>query len=102
MSKRLYVYFGLRFGPPAGPTPPPPVWLYLNSGHPSVGAAQRVSAHEFARTLTFSFTVGTGDHTWSQTWDVCVKDTLSKDGLGLPGQHGCGSSRIRPTVTYLG
>lgn len=102
MSKRLYTYFGLRFGPPAGPTPPSPVWLYLNSGHPSLAGAQRISAHEFERTLTFSFTIGTGNHSWSWTWLVCLKDTLPQDGLGLPGHHGCGSSRIRPTVTYLG
>jgi hypothetical protein len=45
---------------------------------------------------------GPADHSWNWTWDAFLKDTLSKDGLGVPGHHGCGSSRIRPTVKYLG
>ncbi len=33
---------------------------------------------------------------------VCVKDTVSRDGLGLPGSHGCGARRVLRTVSYLG
>jgi hypothetical protein len=101
MSKPLYPYFAVRFGPPNGPTPPPPAWLYLNAGHPSFTAAQRISADKFERTLTFSFTVGVNSsENWA--WGICVKDTLAKDGLGLPGHHGCGSRRVRRTADYLG
>jgi hypothetical protein len=103
MSKHFYPYFALRFGPPNGPSPPAPEWMYLNAGHPSLTRAQRISADEFERTLTFSFAIGNhASITYSWVWDVCVKDTLSEDGLGLPGYHGCGSSRVRRTVTYLG
>jgi hypothetical protein len=101
MSKRLYTYFDVKFGPPHGPTPPLPEWLYLNSGHPSVTAARQISADKFEMTVTFSFAVG-ANSSESLAWLVCVKDTLSKDGLGLPGHHGCGASRVRRTVNYLG
>ena len=101
MSKRLYTYFAVKFGPPGGPTPPLPEWLYLNAGHPSLTAAHRTSADKFETTVTFSFAVG-ANSSESIAWLFCMKDTLSKDGIGLPGHHGCGSSRIRRTVNYLG
>jgi len=27
---------------------------------------------------------------------------VSRDGLGLPGSHGCGARRIRSNISYLG
>jgi hypothetical protein len=27
---------------------------------------------------------------------------VSRDGLGLPGSHGCGAHRIRSNFSYLG
>jgi hypothetical protein len=101
MSKHFYAYFAIKYGPPGGPSPSAPEWLYLNSGHPSVSSAQRISADKFERTVTFSFAFGANaSANWA--WGVCVKDTLSKDGLGLPGHHGCGSSRVMRTAAYLG
>lgn len=76
-------------------------WLYLNAGHPSFTPARQVSADKFERTVTFSVTIGTHS-SWTYAWLVCPQDTLSRDGLGLPGHHGCGSSRIRRTIGYLG
>jgi hypothetical protein len=54
MSKRFYSYFAVKFGPPHGPTPPLAEWLYLNAGHASFTAAQRISADKFEKTVTFS------------------------------------------------
>jgi hypothetical protein len=98
MSKPFYPYFGLSLG--SAGTPAPPKWLYLNAGHASVSRAQRISAVEFERTITFSFTIGNHSYYWA--WLVCLKDTVSKDGLGVPGHHGCGSSPILRAVAYLG
>ena len=98
MSKPFYPYFGINLST-AG-TPPPPRWLYLNAGDASVSGARRISAGEYERTLTFSFTVGNDGYDWD--WTVCVKDTVSRDGLGLPGSHGCGAGRVLRTVSYLG
>jgi hypothetical protein len=98
MGKHVYPYFGLSLVPPPG-TPPAPHWLYLNAGHPSVKVS-RINAGEFKITLGFTFSV---DHD-NARWDFleCQKDTLTKDGLGLPGSHGCGASRVAATVNYLG
>jgi hypothetical protein len=78
----------------------PPRWLYLDAGHASVSGARRISAGEFERTLMFSFTIGNDGFYWG--WTVCTKDAVSRDGLGLPGSHGCGARRVLRTVSYLG
>ncbi len=98
MSKPFYPYFGINLSTTG--TPPPPRWLYLNAGNASVSGARRISASEFEITVTYSFTIG--DDGYYFDWNACAKDTLSTDGLGLPGSHGCGARRILRTVSYLG
>ena len=98
MSKPLHPYFGINLSTTS--TPPPPRWLYLNAGSPSVSSARRISASEFETTVTFSFTVGNDGYYFY--WASCAKDTVSRDGLGLPGSHGCGAHRILRTASYLG
>lgn len=98
MSKPLYPYFGINLS--ATGTPPQPRWIYLNAGHPSVSGARQISASEFEITVMFSFTVGNDGYYFD--WAACEKDTLSTDGLGLPGSHGCGAHRILGTISYLG
>jgi hypothetical protein len=98
MSKRLYPYFGINYW--TGSAESTPKWLYLDGGHASLTAARQISAGEFERTLTFSFSERNGDYAWG--WNVCLQDTLAKDGIGLPGHHGCGASRVPATASYLG
>ena len=97
MSKHVYPYFGVNFGAASNS---PPRWLYLNGGHGSVSSVQKIYANGFESTLTFSFTVGNNSAYWD--WNLCAKDTESRDGLGLPGSHGCGASRVLQTANYLG
>jgi len=98
MRKHVYPYFGLNLSPVV--EPPPPTWLYLNAGHASVSAARRINANVFENTITFTFTIGNDGYYWA--WIACTKDTVSADGLGLPGYHGCGASKVLRTVAYLG
>jgi len=98
MRKHIYPYFGLNLAPVV--EPPPPTWLYLNAGHASVSAAHRINANVFENTITFTFTIGNDGYHWA--WVACTKDTVSADGLGLPGYHGCGASKVLRTVVYLG
>jgi hypothetical protein len=98
MSKPFYHYFGINLTTVG--TASPPRWLYLNAGHASVSGARRISAGEFERTLTFSFTIVNDGFYWG--WNVCTKDAVTRDGLGLPGSHGCGARRVLRTVSYLG
>jgi len=98
MSKHMYPYFGIRRATTG--VPPAPKWLYLNAGHATLAPPRRISAGEFEQTLKYSFTVGNHGYNWS--WNSCLKDTVSKDGLGLPGHHSCGASRVLRTLVYLG
>jgi hypothetical protein len=100
MGKHQYLYFGLSLSPTS--EPPPPHWLYLNAGHPTQTKSRRVNAGEYETTITFTFTIGNDG--WYWLWSSCVKDTESKDGVGLPGHHGCGTlSRIPSnSFVYLG
>jgi hypothetical protein len=98
MSKTYYPYFGITLS--ATNALPAPRWLYLDAANPSVSGPRRISANEFEITVTYSFTIG--DDGYNFIWAACAKDTLSTDGLGLPGSHGCGAHRIRATASYLG
>jgi hypothetical protein len=99
MAKHLYPYFGLNLS--ATRTPGPPKWLYLNAGHPTVSKPRRISAGEFENTLKFSFTIGNDGAYFIPGF--CTKDAESSDGLGLPGRHGCGASKLLSASTaYLG
>jgi hypothetical protein len=98
MSKHVYGYFGINLG--SSSIPPEPKWLYLNGGHAKVTKSRRISAGEFENTLTFSFTVGNHSFSWLPAF--CTRDAVSKDGLGLPGYHDCGASRIPSDLYYLG
>jgi hypothetical protein len=98
MSKHVYPYLGLNLS--ATGTPPYPTWLYLNAGNARVSPPHRITASEFETTVTFTFTVGNDGAAWD--WTACWKDTVSRDGLGLPGSHSCGAHRIRANFNYLG
>jgi hypothetical protein len=95
MRNRLDPYFGLRLA-----EPPVPKWVHLNGGQASVSAPRKISATEFERTLRFWFTIGNNSYHWAVRW--CLKDFLSKVGLGLPGHHGCGAQRVQWNTYYLG
>jgi hypothetical protein len=98
MSKPLYVYFGINLAPI---TPPGvPQWLLLGAGNGHATAPRRISADEFSYIITFSFQVG--NDAFHSAWRTCTKATEAEDGIGLPGQHGCGDERILQSVSYLG
>jgi hypothetical protein len=96
MSKHVYPYFGLNLSPTV--EPPPPAWLYLNAGHASVTGTHRIAADAYEATLTFTFTIGNDGYRWD--WTGCTRDTVFRDGLGLPGYHNCGASRVPGSGSY--
>jgi hypothetical protein len=98
LPKHTYPYFGIVLG--TTKVPPPPKVLYLNGGKASVTKAKRISATVLETKISFTFTIGNHSYYW--LWLACVKDTETKDGLGLPGSHGCGAKQLSPNVTYLG
>jgi hypothetical protein len=96
--KHPYPYFGLNLGTVR--VPPPPRTLVVFAGHAHVTPPTQVSPVEFERTITFSFTIG--GHSFAWAWLECTKDSEGRDGLGLPGSHGCGASQVPRTIPYLG
>lgn len=63
--------------------------------------AKRINGHEFELTFTWYIRTRTGQNYWLPL--SCTKDSETKDGLGLPGHHGCGAKRISVKAAgYLG
>ena len=52
--------------------------------------------------ITVSYWFSFGRDFYDFVWTACAKNTLYKDGLGLPGSHSCGLPRISRTAGYLG
>jgi hypothetical protein len=98
ISKPWYVYFNINLS--TGKVPAAPKVLLLNAGGAGVTAPQRVSAGEFERTVTLSFSVGSDAYNWN--WTSCTQDTEAQDGIGLPGHHGCGAPSVDVSASYLG
>jgi len=98
MKDPVYAYFGINLG--GASIPPPPNWLYKNGGDAKISGPYRVNAGEYETTIRYTFTIGNDSYYW--LWDACGRDQVSKDGLGIPGYHDCGASRIPRTITYLG
>jgi hypothetical protein len=98
LAKPWYVYFGLNLAPVK--EPPEPKSFVLGAGNGQVTATHRTSAAEFSVTITYSFQVGNSAYHWD--WFACVKDSLAQDGIGLPGDHGCGAARVPSTDDYIG
>jgi hypothetical protein len=62
--------------------------------------ARKISAGEFERSITFH--VKFRNRHWHWLPVSCNKDTETRDGLGLPGRHGCGDKRLSIKIVYAG
>jgi hypothetical protein len=98
-AKKIYPYFAVNLSPTR--IPPPPERLYLGAGHARVSRTRRVAAGEYRFTIKFTFRIGNHDAAhWGFLY--CTKDTLTTDGIGLPGRHHCGDKRVLARTHYLG
>ena len=98
MAKPWYLYFGINLAPVKEPSSPQ--WLVLGSGNGQLTGTHRISASEFSVTMTYSFQIGNNAYNWN--WFACIKDSLAQDGIGLPGDHGCGAARVPNGAAYVG
>ena len=98
MSKAPQLYFGLNFAKTG--QAPVPKWLSLGANHSLVAGKVKLSATEFFVNVTFSYSPG--GHHYNLGWNVCLKDAVAEDGIGLPGHHGCGDPRVLYSAPYLG
>jgi len=99
MGKHVYPYFGLRLANTQNP-PPFPTSVILNADRPAVSQLHRVNANEFTFRIAWTFTVGNHSASWIPFG--CQRDSETKDGLGLPGSHGCGATSIPVSTPYVG
>ena len=98
VSRHWYTYLGVSRSTTSR-YPPWPKWLYLDK-KATVSRPRRITAIEYERTVGFSFWVGNDSVRWS--FQVCARDSEARDGVGLPGRHGCGIHRVSAKVAYLG
>jgi hypothetical protein len=98
MGKKVYAYSGLSLSKSG--TPKPPATLALNGQMAKVGRTVRLSATQYRVTIKFTFTVGNDGYVF--IWNECSKDAVATDGIGLPGTHSCGASKIPASTLYLG
>lgn len=66
----------------------------------TVSKARKVNSGEYYRTFSYSFRARNASANPDPI--ECVKDTETKDGMGLPGRHGCGAKRVSTSTIYLG
>ena len=97
MAQQWYPYSALKTAPAR--EPPSPQVLLLGTGTPQISKTQRVSRDEFGLTITFSFPIG--NHAYSWNWTACSRPAEAADGIGLPGQNGCGSERTRASAAGM-
>jgi hypothetical protein len=94
--KPWYVYFELDTK-----LPNIPKYIYrAKSAHGS--KARKIHADEFEVTLTVPFTTHIRNPGRFALGTACTRDTAGKDGLGLPGSHGCGAKRLNTRAPYVG
>lgn len=60
----------------------------------------RVTGHDLRYVLTIVYQEPA--YSYWYFWQTCTRDTLGRDGLGLPGAHGCGAHAVSAATPYLG
>jgi serine/threonine-protein kinase len=98
MAKQWYAYFNINLASVVEPAAPSV--MNLGAGNGQVTPAQRVSSTEYDVTVTFSFDIGSDAYHWR--WRACDKASEAQDGMGLPGNHGCGAPTATAGQSYLG
>ena len=94
-AKHWYFYFGLDL-PPAFPK-----YLRLDRSA-SAKKLHKLSSSEFEVAATVPFNSTLAHPQDYALWEYCLKDAESKDGIGLPGHHGCGAAKITTVAPYVG
>jgi hypothetical protein len=97
-TKRWYMYLALNRSRGV-PSKKAPKFLSLDRSA-SASKPVRINATDFQIVFTFPF--ATDRENVQPFPDFCTKDVEAKDGIGLPGHHGCGNGRIPSDTLYLG
>jgi hypothetical protein len=95
--KKLNVYQGFREA--ADSTPAEPDALSLAG--PARTVARDATKFTVQYTYRYGFNIGrVNAYQWKINY--CTQDTETRDGIGLPGDHGCGNKKVSTDAPYLG
>ncbi len=97
-AKHWYLYLGVNRSR-GTPSTRPPKFLILSKVS-TASKARKVNAQDFQVVFTFRVAVEGKNIRWFPL--ACTKDDEPKDGIGLPGRHGCGDSKVPSNAIYLG
>jgi hypothetical protein len=99
MTKHWYFYFAVHRTTVPGKIPSYPTILKLDT-KATVSKATRLSGTTYRNVIRFSFWIG--NEGYAPNWGACTKDSEGKDGVGLPGHHGCGNRQVSTKWHYIG
>jgi hypothetical protein len=97
MAKHLFLYSRVLLSKTG--EPPAPKLLVLNTTA-SRGKVRKLTIRKFA--VPAHYSVRVGSESFHYLISGCLQDTESKDGIGLPGRHGCGATSIPAAQPYIG
>jgi hypothetical protein len=97
-AKHWYLYLGVNRSR-GNPSIRPPKYLLLTKTA-TASKARKINAQDFQVILTFRIAFDGKNIRWFP--NACTKDDEPKDGIGLPGHHDCGNSKVASNSAYLG
>ncbi len=96
--KHWYLYLGVNRSR-GNPSTRPPKYLTLSKAS-TASKARKINAQDFEVVLTFRIAFDGKNIRWFPA--ACTRDDEPKDGVGLPGHHDCGNSKVPSNAIYLG
>jgi hypothetical protein len=96
-AKHWYLYSRLFLSNNGKPKPPKLVELDHSA---TASKPAKLQTYEFAVTVRYTFRIG--NHAYRYAVEFCTRDSEAKDGVGLPGHHGCGRKWVSAHPNYLG
>jgi hypothetical protein len=96
-AKHLFLYSRVLLS--KGGEPPAPKLLILNTSA-TRSKVHKVTVRKFV--FTARYAVRVGSESFHYLIAGCLQDSESKDGIGLPGHHGCGAKSFSASSPYVG
>jgi hypothetical protein len=96
-AKHLFLYSRVLLSKAGEPPAPKAVFLSASATRSKV---RKVTVRKFA--FTAHYAVRVGSESFHYAIAGCLQDTESRDGIGLPGRHGCGAKSFSVSAPYIG
>jgi hypothetical protein len=97
LAKKWYLYYAIDPGFPSGHFP-----KYLPLVRGAKMTKSRYSGGDLSFSVSWSYRTTVKNPARYLIFNLCSKDNVAKDGIGLPGHHGCGASKVLTLAPYTG